>query len=62
MEIHGEFGKCDKYYDSRGRATDVKAGVMCRGGRADRLRHYRASLSGVKATITQVNQQLIRSK
>jgi hypothetical protein len=62
MEIHGEFGKCDKYYDSRGRATDVKTGVMCGGGKVDRLRHYRASLSAVKATVTQVNQQLIRSK
>lgn len=62
MEIHGEFGKCDKYYDLRGRATDVKTGVMCGGGEADRLRHYRASRSGVKAIITQVNQQLIRSK
>jgi len=62
MEIHGEFGKCDKYYDSRGRATDVKTEIMCGDGKADRLRHYRASLSGVKATITQVNQQLIRSE
>jgi len=62
MEIHGEFGKCDKYYDSRGRATDVKTGVICGGGKADRLRHYRASPSEVKATITQVNQQLIRSE
>jgi hypothetical protein len=50
MEIHGEFGKCDKYYDSRITATDVKTGVMCGCGNADTLRHHRTSLSGVKAT------------
>jgi hypothetical protein len=30
MEIHGEFGICDKYYDSRGTAIDVRGNVRVR--------------------------------
>ena len=34
MEIHGVFGKYDKYCYSPGTATDDKTGVMCGGGKA----------------------------
>jgi hypothetical protein len=61
MEIHGEFGKCDKYYDSPGTATDVKTGVICVSGKAHTRRHHRALHSGVKAPHTQVNKQIIAS-
>ena len=58
MEIHAEFGKCDKYYDSPGTATDVMAGVM---EGADTLRHHRALHSGVEALFAHVNQQTVTS-